>query len=62
MSKVFGGIKKGAAEASASAAIEARLLKAKQSGFDHPPEVEEQMNVRIGLEASPYSHSSPLRY
>lgn len=45
MSKVFGGIKKGAADASASAAIEARLLKAKQSGYDHPPEVEEQMNI-----------------
>jgi hypothetical protein len=47
MSKVWGGVKKGAAEASANAAIEARYLKCKQSGFDHPPEVEEQMNVRI---------------
>lgn len=45
MSKVWGGVKKGAAEASANAAIEARLLRAKQVGFDHPPEVEEQMNV-----------------
>jgi len=45
MSKVWGGIKKGAADASAATAIEAKYLHAKQSGFDHPPEVEEQMNI-----------------
>jgi len=42
---MWGGIKKGAAEASANAAIEAHFLRAKQSGFDHPAEVEEQMNI-----------------
>lgn len=45
----FERLKKGFDETTQSAALEAQYLKGKQSGYPHPPHVEEQIDVMRGI-------------